>query len=242
VLEQALLCVADKLAEIGDAVGNVVWPADPNIVGSGSLQYTYGSEDGGLYPLSELFFSQWTIPPQSDGDRFIVRDLAIHTLSMIPVLDAYTDLGNQTCATNFAQIAAGGTAEQTAASLALFTNTFGADGAFPPANVFPAFPPSTVPFFDSAGNNNSATIAASALALEAQILTSSRPGTPIEVKAKGKHRGDGDGNKAGAWKVCGEIAKPPRKTNPRPRCEISTTRNFHRRPRAALIQEPRSSR
>jgi hypothetical protein len=82
--QQTLLCVADKLAEIGDAVSTIVWPAGNCSINPAA--FTYGS-DAAPQPLN-CTEPEWDIPPQADADRFIVRDLAIHTLGMVAALDA----------------------------------------------------------------------------------------------------------------------------------------------------------
>ncbi|MBI2389824.1 MAG: hypothetical protein HYV09_09550 [Deltaproteobacteria bacterium] len=87
--EETLLCTADKLKEIADAVGPITWPnknADGNAVALPP-------------PLPSL---PWTIPPQAAKDRFIARDLAIHVLAQIARLDpsplaASGAVGDRTC-------------------------------------------------------------------------------------------------------------------------------------------------
>lgn len=60
--EQQLLCVADKLANVADAVQPLVW------------------ETAAGKP-------RWIIPPQRNADRFIARDLAITTLANLARMD-----------------------------------------------------------------------------------------------------------------------------------------------------------
>ena len=195
-LEQNLLCIADKLAEVSDAVGNVIWPAiDLTSFGLNDNSCPSVTYTGGVAPDQSLldcaFDAEWIIPPQADSDRFIVRDLAIHTLGMIPVLDSYADIsdyynarsgGNKdqydTCGSAFAGVATGNLIPGFLSGGDVPTNLqiFGVallnlPTSSPP--VFPVFPPSNVPLFDPQdGSNNYATIAASALSIEAQILRS----------------------------------------------------------------------
>src|SRR5207245_1202303 len=75
--EQTLLCAADKLAEVGDAVGPILWKGQ--VLASSSNPA--GTYDSGKLPPN--FLSEWRIPPQAEKDRFIVRDLAIHALGML---------------------------------------------------------------------------------------------------------------------------------------------------------------
>ncbi|HEY2512518.1 MAG TPA: hypothetical protein VGI39_16740, partial [Polyangiaceae bacterium] len=164
---QNLVCVADKLAEVADAVTQVVWP--PLLGGECPNPYSYGAPDANASTGCQ-FWAEWDIPPQADADRFILRDLAIHSLAMIPALDGYEDILNQSCATTFAQAAAG------QVSAVNTPDTFDATFGVPPGSAtdprFPVFPPSDVPFIDASGHDNTATIAASALQIQAQILRS----------------------------------------------------------------------
>ena len=179
-LEQNLVCIADQLASIGDAVGDVIWPPlqGPNVPPPSA--YQYGQGDAASAGDSPDFTMEWDIPPQSDADRFIVRDLAIHTLGMIPVMDAYTDLGGQSCATSFAKVATGTTPAPlypvTTQSQAAIQQVFGVPlpvSAATNAPVTPFFPPSAVPYvINSSGTNNMPQIAQTALDLNAQILRS----------------------------------------------------------------------
>ena len=175
LLEQNLICTADKLAQISDAVGDVVWPAATiGDVAPPTTDCVYGPEDGGIGVGACQFGSQWDIPPQADSDRFIVRDLAIHTLGMIPVLDSYTDIAGQSCATSYADVANGTTGwviDNSAAGQSVASEVFGVNIGST-GQVYPFFPPSNVPFVDAEQNLNGATIAASALAIEAQVLRS----------------------------------------------------------------------
>ncbi len=207
--EQNLLCVADHLGAIGDAVGTVVWPAvsDPLCGISAQVPFQYGSgpapdpggTNGELQPFCAML-AEWDIPPQADNDRFIVRDLAIHTLGILAMLDAQNVNGcqpgsatspiNCTCSQMFGEVADPNPADNP--SMAVTTNAqsravFGVPlGETPPGQVsgfapaFPVYPPSAVPIvnatFDSMGDpmtissNNAGPIARSALQVEAQIL------------------------------------------------------------------------
>ena len=73
VLEQteALVCMADKLAQIADAVGSLRWQVAPS---------TEACSAAGV-PNEGPFAVPWTIPPQAEKDRFIARDLALHVLA-----------------------------------------------------------------------------------------------------------------------------------------------------------------
>ena len=180
--EQNLVCVADKLGAVADAVGTVVWPALDAQPGT----YNYG---GGTDPVGGLTVAEWDIPPQADSDRFIVRDLAIHTLAMIPTLDAYTDIvfpssttltQPATCTQAFAWLANPANTPATGcipASLTapIFGDENGAtygetDGGT--GYLTPYFPPSATPICDANGDNNAPAIAATAVDINAQILRS----------------------------------------------------------------------
>lgn len=67
--EEGLLCIAQKLNEVAEAVSNVTWDIK-----------SYCMEQEGT-SLKIVF------PPQADKDRFIARDLAIHTLANLALLD-----------------------------------------------------------------------------------------------------------------------------------------------------------
>lgn len=115
-LEQTILCMADKLAEVADAVEPIRWelvhmppyydPDNPQEYG----QFA-GSPTENVPPPSP-----WLIPVQADEDRFIIRDLAIYTLAHLPMMDAmplplsddkywYYEYG-QTCSEIWAETAA----------------------------------------------------------------------------------------------------------------------------------------
>jgi hypothetical protein len=76
VLEQteALVCMADKLAQISDAVGALRWDR---------VAVPEAAEAAGVagVALEDEFNAPWTIPPQAEKDRFIARDLALHVLA-----------------------------------------------------------------------------------------------------------------------------------------------------------------
>ena len=175
--------MADKLAGIADAVGTVIWP---QVEGApkDSPKFTYQPGDPGSLVLAE-----WDIPPQSDSDRFIVRDLAIHSLAMLPALDAYADLDfpsgmpqNATCSTAWAwlsnsantqnNLTAGSCIDPTISNFMFgFAPSYQTE-AGTTAYINPFFPPSTLPLCDGT-NNNAPLVAQTALDVEAQILRSS---------------------------------------------------------------------
>ncbi|HEY2510268.1 MAG TPA: hypothetical protein VGI39_05410, partial [Polyangiaceae bacterium] len=188
--EQNLLCAADKLGAVADAVGTVEWAATSLQV-SGSATYQGGITNPGPNGYPALAYSDWEIPPQADADRFIARDLAIHTLAMLATLDSYSDITFPSLMTGLASPA---TCTQAYAWLATPANTsstacidssisfpmFGADSSstytgannqpttsYPP----PLFPPSSTPICDGS-HNYAPAIAQSALQLEAQTLRS----------------------------------------------------------------------
>ena len=68
--EETLACIADKLAEVSEAVAPIRWSKVP------PFPTTTGMPPG-----------PWVIPPQATKDRFIARDLAIHTLAHIGLVD-----------------------------------------------------------------------------------------------------------------------------------------------------------
>ncbi len=172
--------MADKLGEIADAVGTVTWPSlSASIPTSAAPPYTYGQTDASAIAqgTSADYWAEWDIPPQADADRFIVRDLAIHTLGMLPTLDAYTDILNQSCATTLSQVAIQSPLGTTGLVLdptndQEFSSVFGTYAGTATNPNSPVFPPSNVPFIDAQGNNNSPKIALTALQLQAQILRS----------------------------------------------------------------------
>ncbi len=101
--KQSLVCIADRLAEIADMPGTLFLPSMPIPAGAGcsgttewmerineQLEngYEYNADEPkGLQQAGCLFYAEWEIPPQSDADRFIVRDLAIHSLGVLAGLD-----------------------------------------------------------------------------------------------------------------------------------------------------------
>lgn len=179
-VEQNLVCVADKLAEIADAVGTVVWAGEPGA--SSPVPINLYNDDGGPFAgqeagaLNDLALAEWDIPPQADSDRFIVRDLAIHTLGLVPTIDAYTDIsftgspipGGSTCSQAWAWVA-NPTNTTDACQSALTTPMFGMANV---NNYVPSFPPSSVPICNG-GQNNAPAVAATALDIESQVLRSS---------------------------------------------------------------------
>lgn len=71
---EVLLCSADMLAHLGEAIEPIEWPRAGRLASS-SLATTLPS-------------GTWRILPQLPKDRFIARDLALDALSQIAVLDA----------------------------------------------------------------------------------------------------------------------------------------------------------
>lgn len=178
--EQNLVCIADKLAQIADAVGTVVWPA--LAPGQGPAQ----EYEAGTDPDLGDWYAEWDIPPQADSDRFIVRDLAIHTLAMVPTVDAFTDIAfpasmlpaaqKETCAQAFAWLA-NPTNTQSSGQGCIPSNIsvpmFG-ESASASNNFVPAFPPSASPICGAIGGvNNASSIAQTAVDLDAQIVRAS---------------------------------------------------------------------
>jgi hypothetical protein len=189
-LEENLLCVADQLGAIADAVGTTVWPALETNCGT---PFEYGADAG----TGSAACDEWDIPPQATSDQFIVRDLAIHTLGVLATLDAMpvdateaTGQATSTCATLFGETAevastnAPNTTPVTPTPLPIGPNdsnktnvlfateaqgcqTTGTTGT----GCFPLYPPSAVPIYDPvAQQSNAPTIARSALQIEAQIM------------------------------------------------------------------------
>jgi hypothetical protein len=193
--EQVLLCTADKLGEIGDAVGTVVLPALPvGDVGGDAGPFLFGSGDA---PSGGPFFDEWDVPPQADADRFIVRDLAIHTLGILAATDATgvtTLKGTQqiappSCESIFSQVipsapgvapaipitttGSSGSLQDTGNSGFVFGEVLST--CLPNIPCVPFFPPSQEAIVDVDANGNlitdhSADIARNALQVEAQIL------------------------------------------------------------------------
>ncbi len=133
--EENLLCIADQLGAIADAVGTTVWPAlsaPPTNSPSCPSTLEYASDAGpatsdpgqlGTYPWECYADAEWDIPPQADQDRFIVRDLAIHALGVLTTLDATPvpgcptttsgETGPCTCTSLFADVAEVGSTDVT---------------------------------------------------------------------------------------------------------------------------------
>jgi hypothetical protein len=99
MLEEVLLCGADRLAQVADSVGTVTWDSadipDPNNPGSTTAITV-------------------TIPPQDTDDKFIARDLALNALAHIAQLETKERFrpfqGTEemrSCALDFAALAAG---------------------------------------------------------------------------------------------------------------------------------------
>jgi hypothetical protein len=205
--EENLLCVADQLGAIADAVGTTVWPAlDPGLSTFSYSPDAGGSdagpalEDFGRPDWRQIVYAEWDIPPQADQDRFIVRDLAIHTLGILATLDATPvptcptaggGTATCTCASLLGDIAEVGSTNPTTTtpvspvSLAIDNSAVGNQwselafgvpasgncGPNPPVDCFPFYPPSKVPIWDSTANHSYAPdIARSALQIESHIL------------------------------------------------------------------------
>jgi hypothetical protein len=78
--QEALLCAANRLAQVADSVGTVTWTtADP---GSGSSSDPPDPEDNITV----------TVPPQATEDRFIARDIALNALAHLARLQLVTPL------------------------------------------------------------------------------------------------------------------------------------------------------
>lgn len=95
--EQQLLCTADRLKEIADAVAELTWPALPPVNQGG------GSLPGSFPPWAS---AQWQIPVQSNRNKFIARDLALVVLANLVRLDMEQPIGlppNLTCAETYAR-------------------------------------------------------------------------------------------------------------------------------------------
>ncbi|MFO0570862.1 MAG: hypothetical protein U0263_34815 [Polyangiaceae bacterium] len=94
-VEEVLLCAADRLNEIANAVAPITWPS----LNSGLVTYTKNPE-GSAAPA--YMHDEWVIPPQSTKDKFVVRDLAINVLANLARLDLEQPTGvppEETCAT-----------------------------------------------------------------------------------------------------------------------------------------------
>lgn len=92
---EILLCTADQLSSIADAVSPVVWTAKSSVGGSVTSWFPE-------------FTQEWRIPVQSNKDRFIVRDLAFNVLANLARLDFELPLNSnldagETCADGYAR-------------------------------------------------------------------------------------------------------------------------------------------
>lgn len=90
---ERLLCIANELARVAEAVSPVHWD---KIQGA---------------PVQGLPSGPWTIPPQKTADRFIVRDLAIYMLATLALNDMWIPSNapggtTTTCSSAYAQAAA----------------------------------------------------------------------------------------------------------------------------------------
>jgi hypothetical protein len=71
--EEALVCIADKLAQLSDTTGPLQWHA--------ASGWSFNN-DAGTNPETV-----WIMPPPADAEKFIVRDLALSVLAQLPVID-----------------------------------------------------------------------------------------------------------------------------------------------------------
>ncbi len=145
--QQILVCAADKLAEVSEGTAPVVW----QVAG-------VGSDTGIILPAA----GPYTFPPQDPTARFILRDLALHTLAHVVWLDVLQPTGTATGTT--------------------CTDLYAKDAASPNQADLPSlFGISTagsallanLPTFDSAklsGTAGIATLSAERLAFKAHVL------------------------------------------------------------------------
>jgi hypothetical protein len=122
--EETLVCIADKLAQVADTVGPITYEtAAFKLTASGPILVT----------------QPWVIPPQSEANKFIVRDLAINVLAHVPMIDAFRGSNFnglfQTCAEGYADYA-------TTPDPGLATILFGASNPGPDRTppLYPPFP------------------------------------------------------------------------------------------------------
>ena len=74
-LEENLLCIADSLGEVADAVSTTVWPS---VEPGDNNKFVY-ADDGGASILDpeagvgisfdNVLYGEWDIPPQADSDH-----------------------------------------------------------------------------------------------------------------------------------------------------------------------------
>lgn len=187
--QEGLLCIADKLAEVADAVGPVVWPSRNSKASDITLGDTDMAALGGMSGRDQ-FMGRWVIPPQSDKDRFVVRDLAVHVLSYIPVLASMpmapfamgsastSSEGGRACTAIFADAAAGKFNYTTNSDP--YRTLFGLD-ASQALTLRPVFVPMTDPLLEVTGSGSSLKVtkdrtpeaARIFLNMEAQVLRAS---------------------------------------------------------------------
>lgn len=144
------LCVADKLAEIAEAPGAVVWErlaAGAPLVGDESLP--------------------WTFPPQSPEVRYIARDLAIDALARVAELDTRRADGSSTCTAIYSMAAVDGAWGASNQSRIFYTQY----GASIPAYFLPQLP--IVDGSDAPLSSNVEAMAAARLDFKAHILRAS---------------------------------------------------------------------
>jgi hypothetical protein len=77
---ETLLCIANELARVADSLSPITWTRVT------TLPLLFGFPEG-----------PWTIPPQTQKDRFIARDLAIYMLANLALNDGwFTEIGSAT--------------------------------------------------------------------------------------------------------------------------------------------------
>jgi len=131
--EETMLCVSDKLAEVADAVGNTHWDKVASVT----------------TPPSGIPAGAWLIPPQAAKDKFIVRDLAIHTLAHIARLDARIMTNGSVggvCSQLYAEARDPGVV-LTRHTL-LFNSALGSTPLYPPSQITIAADATVIPLID----------------------------------------------------------------------------------------------
>ena len=100
--QEALLCAANRLAQVADSVGTMTWTtADPNVPGSSDPPD----------PADDITV---TVPPQATEDRFIARDIALNVLAHLARAQLITpapivwDDNQRTCVDAYGEVAATG--------------------------------------------------------------------------------------------------------------------------------------
>lgn len=145
-MEETLLCTADKLTELADAIAPIRW------------------SEAGKKPPKGFPEGDWVIPPQKPEDQFVARDLALHLLANLATTDPRkfkVEGVPTTCADLFSRAAKDASFAATNSAL-----LFGASLGAPP----PYFPPA-----QPLAQETLPAVAAGRLLLEAKILhTASR--------------------------------------------------------------------